>query len=295
MKDNLVLFGPTASGKSALALALAKRFDGEILNMDSMQIYRGMDIATAKPTWEERKSIPHHLFDIADPDEAFSAFDYKQYAHQAIEDVRRRGKTPILVGGTGLYLSSLYYDFVFRPRDEQKRKALEKIYEEEGIKTLEAMARRDFPELLRAIDKDNPHRLLRLLESGEVHEEKRRSNLPLKLIILETNREFLALRMEKRIETMHEAGLLDEIRRLYALYPGMEYLPSLRGIGYKEYLPFLRGEITLEEAKERHLIHTRRYAKRQRTWARHQYPDAFFIQAEQSLEEKMKQIEEQWR
>lgn len=295
MKDNLVIFGPTASGKSSLALALAKRHGGEIINMDSMQIYRGMDVATAKPSKKEQEILSHHLFDLLEPQDDFSVFNYKILALEAIEEIRGRGKNPILVGGTGLYLSSLYYDFNFRDRDDEKRKTLEELFKKGGLKALQEEAGKKHPQLLETIDKDNPHRLIRLLESARVKKEKKRSTLPLCLCILDTNRDLLQERIKIRIDEMLQSGLIKEVEMIYSLYGEKEYLPALRGIGYKEYFPYLRGEISLEEAKERHLIGTRQYAKRQRTWGRNQYPHANFIQADLSLEEKIKQIEDHWR
>lgn len=295
MKDNLIIFGPTASGKSSLALELAKKHRGEIINMDSMQIYRGMDLATAKPSRKEQEMIPHHLFDLVEPLEDFTAFDYKILALKTIEEIRLRGKNPILVGGTGLYLSSLYYDFDFRNRDNEKRSALEKLFKERGIKALQEEARRNYPQLLLSMDKENPHRLIRLLETGRVEKEKKRSTLSLCLCILEGHRDWLQERIKSRIEDMLSRGLLDEVEKIFSLYAEKEYNPALRGIGYKEYFPFLKGEISLEEAKDRHLIATRQYAKRQRTWGRNQYPDANFIQADLSTEEKIQLIEKHWR
>lgn len=295
LRDNLVIFGPTASGKSSLSLELARKNSGEIINMDSMQIYQGMDIATAKPTKKEREAIAHHLFDIVEPDEDFTTFNYKKLALNCIKEIRRRGNNPILVGGTGLYLSSLYYDFDFRQRNREKRMILEKLFKDKGIEALQEEAEKKYPKLLGEIDKNNPHRLIRLLETGTIQNKKKRSSLALKLIILEEDKDILNEKIRQRIDKMLKDGLLDEVDKVYRLYGDKEYLPAIRGIGYKEYFPYLRGEISLEEAKERHHISSRQYAKRQRTWGRNQYSDAVFIPAHLSLEEKIYKIEEQWR
>ncbi len=295
MKDNLVIFGPTASGKSSLAIELAKKHRGEIINMDSMQIYRGMDVATAKPSENEREMVPHHLFDLVEADEDFTVFDYKILALKTIDEIKRRGNCAILVGGTGLYLSSLYYDFDFRKRDDEKRKEIEGLFKEGGTESLQQKVKENYPQLLEQIDFENPHRLMRLLESGSVENQKKRSMLPLTLIILESDRDLLNEKIRLRIERMLQNGLTEEVEQVYSRYGQREYLPALRGIGYKEYFPYLRGEVSLEEAKERHHIATRQYAKRQRTWGRNQYENPIFIQTNLSTEEKIKKIEEQWR
>lgn len=295
MRDNLVIFGPTASGKSSLAMELARRFNGELINMDSMQIYKSMDIGTAKPSIEEMEEIPHHLFNLVKPDEDFTSQEYKELALKTIEEIRSRGKQPILVGGTGLYLSSLYYDFDFRGRDEEKRIHYTEIFEEEGLAKLQKIARDLYPQLVGRIDINNPHRVLRLLETGRLSDEKTRSSLELAVFVLDWDRELLNKRIESRIELMLEAGLLEEVEEIYALYGHKEYLPAVRGIGYKEYYPYLKGTKTLEEAKERHLISTRQYAKRQRTWARNQYEDLFYIRGDKDLEDKIALIDKHWR
>lgn len=295
MKDNIVIFGPTASGKSALALELARRLDGEIINMDSMQIYKGMDILTAKPSREEKSRVPHHLYDLVYPHEEFSVHDYKELALKTISDIRSRGKLPILVGGTGLYLSSLYYDYGFRERDSLKRKCLENLLDTEGIQALQELARQNYPHYMEEIDLENPHRLIRLLESGKIDRVKRKSDLRLKVFVPDWPRDELNRRIESRIDVMLSQGLLDEVASLFALYGEREYLPALRGIGYKEYLPYLKGLMELDEARVRHLIATRQYAKRQRTWARNQYDDTIFLPGELSMEEKIEFIEREWR
>ncbi len=295
MRDNLVIFGPTASGKSSLALEVARKYNGEIINMDSMQVYRGMDIITAKPSVQEMGEIEHHLFSFLEVDEDFSVYEYKNKAVESIAKISSKGKNPLLVGGTGLYLSSLYYDYAFRDIDINKREKYREIYEEKGLDALRDLAREAFPHYSEKIDIDNPHRLLRLLESGRMNQEKKRSSLPLKIFILDWEREALNQRIEKRINLMLEEGLIEEVEEVYSQYGRKEYLPALRGIGYKEYLPYLEGHYDLERAREKHLIATRQYAKRQRTWARNQYKDAIIIKGELSLEKKLEIIDKNWR
>lgn len=260
-----------------------------------MQIYKGMDIGTAKPTVKERQEIPHHLFDLVDPDEEFSASAYKELALKTIKEIKDRGKNPILVGGTGLYLSSLYYDYSFRSRNDDLKKKYTELYEKNGITALQEEAKKLSEEEYEKIDKDNPHRLLRFLESqGEIG-TRTRSALPLFVVYLEFPPEELHERIKQRILIMHEEGLLDEVKAIYERYGHLEYLPALKGIGYKEFYPFFRGECSLDEAIERQIIHTRQYAKRQRTWGRNQYEDLFKLDGSLSLHQKIAQIEQLWR
>lgn len=295
MSASLVLFGPTASGKSSLAMELARRNRGEIINMDSMQIYKGMDVGTAKPLAKEREEIPHHLFDLVEPHEEFSAVMYKELALETIKEIQSRGNNAILVGGTGLYLSALYYDYSFRPQNHTLKEKYRHLYEEEGLESLQKEAELLYPSLYSEIDRSNPHRLLRLLESQGQEDKRQRSSLELDVFLLEIPPEVLNQRIEERVKMMMQEGLLEEVKKLYERYGDVEYLPALKGIGYKEFYPYLRGEISLEDAMERQIIHTRQYAKRQRTWGRNQYTDIHKLDAEASLEEKVAQVEKLWR
>lgn len=295
MSASLVLFGPTASGKSSLAMELARRNRGEIINMDSMQIYKGMDVGTAKPLAKEREEIPHHLFDLVEPHEEFSAVMYKELALETIKEIQSRGNNAILVGGTGLYLSALYYDYSFRPQNHTLKEKYRHLYEEEGLESLQKEAELLYPSLYSEIDRSNPHRLLRLLESQGQEDKRQRSSLELDVFLLEIPPEVLNQRIEERVKMMMQEGLLEEVKKLYERYGDVEYLPALKGIGYKEFYPYLRREISLEDAMERQIIHTRQYAKRQRTWGRNQYTDIHKLDAEASLEEKVAQVEKLWR
>ena len=295
MSASLVLFGPTASGKSSLAMELARRNRGEIINMDSMQIYKEMDVGTAKPLAKEREEIPHHLFDLVEPHEEFSAVMYKELALETIKEIQSRGNNAILVGGTGLYLSALYYDYSFRPQNHTLKEKYRHLYEEEGLESLQKEVELLYPSLYSEIDRSNPHRLLRLLESQGQEDKRQRSSLELDVFLLEIPPEVLNQRIEERVKMMMQEGLLEEVKKLYERYGDVEYLPALKGIGYKEFYPYLRGEISLEDAMERQIIHTRQYAKRQRTWGRNQYTDIHKLDAEASLEEKVAQVEKLWR
>lgn len=272
-----VLFGPTASGKSSLALALAKELRAEILNMDSMQIYREMNIGTAKPTAAEMKEIPNHLYNVASITEDFSVARYRDLAMACIRKLQEQGKTPLLVGGTGLYLSSLYYDFEFRPKEpmpfsEEEKAAL--LEEAEGI------------------DIRNPHRLQRYLETGQHHSKKdrKRSDLDMRIFSLERPREEIYERIHRRIDQMMEEGLLEEVEILFADPSLTDTSPLYKGIGYKEFLPFLRGENSLESCVEELKKNTRNYAKRQMTWIRHQYDNVIALDASKPPEELIRQV-----
>lgn len=236
--------------------------NGEIINMDSMQIYKEIAIGTAKPTAEEMAAVPHHLFDIVSVTEEFTVADYQKRARACMAEIQSRGKLPIFVGGTGLYLSALYYDFEFRERSE--RAAQPEITE------------RDIVQWEGKIDVANPRRLQRAVLTGKAHDsrQRKRSDLSLLVVWLDWPREVLHERIELRVDQMLEQGLMEEVTELYAKYALADTSSAARGIGYKELLPFLRGECTLAEARERIIIHTRQYAKRQITWVRNQYPDA---------------------
>ena len=244
-----VLFGPTGSGKSKLSYSYAHSTGAIILNMDSMQIYEGMDIGTAKPSKEDFKRAEHALFNITTIDRPFSVYDYQQEALRVIES--NLGKKPlILVGGTGLYLSSLYYDFGFRSSEDPVE--------------LDKRA---------PIDWDNPHRVQRYRETGQVHpkENRVRSELPLDIYYLHREREELYSRIHDRVDAMIEEGLVDEVKSLLERYPLTEDSPLHKAIGYKEMLPFIYGKQSLEDCTKILKMNTRRYAKRQITWVKNQY------------------------
>ncbi len=272
----LVVCGPTASGKSDLALKLARSLDAEIVNADSMQVYRGMDIGTAKPSLEQRAEIRHHLIDVADPDRPFSAADFAQAADEAIRDIAGRGKRVIVAGGTGLYIRALLKGLVDSPGGAGEiRRALQEEAGEVGNEAmLERLARVD-PELAARIHPNNRVRIIRALE---VH---RLTGIPLSRhqqehafadrrydslhIGIRVERQELYRRIEERVERMLHKGLLDEVRGLLASGYGRD-LKAMRAIGYKETASCLAGECSLEEATRLIKRDTRRYAKRQLTW-----------------------------
>jgi len=272
----LVICGPTASGKSDLALELARRLDGEIVNADSMQVYRGMDIGTAKPTPGQRAEKPHHLIDVADPDQPFSAADFAEAADAAIADIISRGKRVIVVGGTGLYIRALLKGLVDSPGDSGEiRQGLRAEAGERGNQSMWEELRRVDPELAERIHPNNLVRVIRALEvyraTGvplsryqEEHGFSTRSYRSLQIGI-RVERPLLYSRIDQRVDRMLEQGLLQEVQQLLnAGYdPGSK---AMRSIGYKETIAYLAGEYSLEEALRLIKRDTRHYAKRQMTW-----------------------------
>lgn len=280
MYDLLVITGPTATGKTALGVEAALAFRGEVVSADSMQVYRGMDIGTAKPTAEEMRGVPHHLIDAADPREDFSAAKYVELASAAVEDIRARGRLPIVVGGTGLYIDALLRGTAFAaaPDDPALREELEAEYDRIGGDA--------FREKLRAVDPERAERLApgdkkRLVRAYEIYiltgetiteHDRRSQEVPpryaaLKLALDFRERETLYERIDRRAAKMFDDGLVDEVR---SLLDGGVPLDStaMQAIGYKEVAAHLRGECSLAEAVELVQRRSRQYAKRQLTWLR---------------------------
>ena len=275
----LAVVGPTAVGKSALAVRLAKKYNGEIISCDSMQIYRGMDIGTAKITPEEAEGIPHHLIDILDPREQFSCADYAILAKRAVDDIISRGKTPIFCGGTGLYLDSVLEisSFGTTYADEEYRRSLEIYAEENGAEALHAMLKEIDPESAEAIHYNNVKRVIRALEiykcAGKPKSviDKENKSLPSPydstvFFLSCESKELLYSRIEKRVDIMMDTGLLDEARRLYDTGVFESSKTASAAIGYKELLPYLKGEADLDTCIDQLKLSTRHYAKRQLTW-----------------------------
>ena len=273
----IAIVGPTASGKTRLSVELAKKYNGEILSFDSMQVYKGMDIGTAKPTVEERQGIVHHMFDVVDPREDFSVSRFVEQADPIVEQILGQGKTLILVGGTGLYVDSLIRGTEFAPYPNTGlREELTRIADEQGIDVIVERLRQVDPESADRIHPSNRKRVIRALEiyleTGKTmtqHDAESRAKPhkydPLWIGLDYVNREALYNRIDRRVDMMMEQGLLQEVQDLLA--QGLpESATALQAIGYKEILAHLRGECTLEEAKELIQRSSRRYAKRQRTW-----------------------------
>lgn len=271
--------GPTASGKTGLSVALAKHFDGEIVSADSMQIYQGMTVATAKPTKEEQQGIPHHLMDFLPPDQTYSVARFVQDAGRCIEEISSRGKLPFIVGGTGLYVDSLlnHIQFSEEHRDEAYSQQLRAVAEAEGVGSLLSLLRAvDEESAARLAAEQNPKRIIRALEfyhtTGKPISEQiklsRSVPSPYKAVKLGLNfhdRAKLYERIDRRVDMMLEQGLLEEARTVLAAPLSNT---SAMAIGYKELAPYLRGEAPLQDCIEKLKRETRRYAKRQLTWFR---------------------------
>lgn len=281
MKKNkiLAIVGPTAGGKTALSVALAKRAGGEVISCDSMQIYRGMDIGTAKPTKEEMQGVPHHLLDIAGPEEAFSVCDYVSAATAAADDILSRGKLPVFCGGTGLYLDAFLRGGVADSPagDPALRAALAEGALADGGAALFEELRRCDPESAAAIHPNNLRRVIRAMEiyrlTGVPKSEwdRRSRTLPSRydavvLGLRYDDRALLRARISARVDEMLAAGLAEETRRLWEAGVFEKSPTAAAAIGYKELLPYLRGECTLAAAAETLKTATAQYAKRQMTW-----------------------------
>lgn len=274
----LVIVGPTASGKTRMAVELAQRHNGEVISADSMQIYRTMDIGTAKPTQEEMGGIPHHMIDVADPEEDFSVARYVEMAAQCVDDVLARGKLPIVAGGTGLYIDSLLSGRTFAPfsPDSALRGELEReLAEKGGQAMLEALAQVD-PEAAQRLHPNDHKRIIRALEvyrsTGKTitqHNRETQAIPPrynaLTIGLAFQDRQAMWRRIDQRVDEMVAAGLEDEVRRL--LTSGISpKCTAMQAIGYKEFTQALSGEMTWQEAADVVKLRSRQYAKRQLTW-----------------------------
>lgn len=273
-----VVCGPTASGKTALAVELALRFGGEVISADSMQIYRDLPVGTAQPSQEEMRGVPHHLIGFCGWDTPFSVADYLKLAARCIQEIRARGRLPVLAGGTGLYLSSLLHNLSLarEPRDDVLRQKLEQRARQEGGAALLEELRAFDPETAARLHPKDVKRIVRAVElyrlTGKTmtrqREESRRLPSPYRacwLGLAFEDRQLLYQRINRRVDVMLENGLLEEARRLLEA-PGAATVKQ--AIGYKELFPYLRGECSLEEAVETLKRETRRFAKRQLTWFR---------------------------
>lgn len=296
MKPLVILTGPTAVGKTQLSLALAKAIQGEIISADSMQVYRYMDIGTAKLPKEAMEGVPHHLIDCLSPEEPFSVAQFQQMAGEAIEGICRRGHIPILVGGTGFYIQSVLYDISFEEEEEDGgyRRELERQAAEGRAAELYARLCQVDPASAQAIHPNNVKRVIRALTYYHLHQtpisahneaqRERPSAYNSAYFVLTREREELYARINERVEEMFAEGLLEEVRRLTAL--GYDKCTvAMQGLGYKQLLSHLRGEITLAEAREQIKQETRHFAKRQLTWFRRERETVWFNRSEQSESE----------
>lgn len=275
----IILTGPTAVGKTELSIALAKAAGGEIISADSMQVYRGMDIGSAKIRPEEMQGVPHYLIDILEPSEEFHVVSFQQYAREAMEEIRSHGKIPILTGGTGFYIQAVLYDIDFTEHgsEESYRKSLERLAAEQGSSVLHAMLKEVDPGSAAQIHPNNSKRLIRALEyykeTGEPiskhNEQERQKESPYNFcyFVLNDDRARLYERIDRRVDRMLAEGLVDEVRHLKEKGCTREMV-AMQGLGYKEILDYLDGKTTLEEAVYILKRDTRHFAKRQLTWFR---------------------------
>ena len=273
----IVLTGPTAVGKTALSIQLAKRIGGEIVSADSMQVYKYMDIGSAKITKEEMEEVPHHLIDVLDPDEEFHVFRFQEMAKEAIKGIYERGHLPILVGGTGFYIQALVYDIAFGEEEDHSaiRERLENTAREKGSAYLYEYLEKVDPDSAKIIHPNNQKRMIRALEFYELNgtpisehnkrERQKESPYDFCYFVLNDDRELIYQKIDQRVDEMLAKGLVEEVRALKEM--GFQKdMVSMQGLGYKEILSYLDGECTLDEAVYLIKRDTRHFAKRQLTW-----------------------------
>lgn len=274
-KTVIAIMGPTAVGKTKLGIEIAKQFNGEIISGDSMQVYKGMDIGTAKVRKEEMQGVPHHMIDIKNPDEEFSAADFQFYVQKYIDEIISRNRLPIIVGGSGLYIQAALYDYNFsgQKRDDSVTIRLERVIEKEGIMPLYYRLNELDPEQAEKIHPNNHRRVVRALEIYETtgmtmtayqQEQALKSPYNLILIGLEMERGLLYERINQRVDMMLENGLVDEVKKMYDR--GFGKYQSMGAIGYKEFIPYFKNEQSLDHSIDLLKRNSRRYAKRQYTW-----------------------------
>ncbi|MBF0809602.1 tRNA (adenosine(37)-N6)-dimethylallyltransferase MiaA [Staphylococcus xylosus] len=274
----IVLVGPTAVGKTEFSIELAKKVDGEIISGDSMQVYKQMDIGTAKIMQDEMSGIPHHMIDILEPDENFSAYEFKNRAQRLIKEITARGRVPIIAGGTGLYIQSLIYNYDFEDETISEQKSLEI---EAKLAELDQLSNEALHQYLASFDEvsaqdihpNNRKRVRRAIQyylktkkllSSRKKVQQFTENYDTLLLGIEMSRDILYQRINKRVDIMLERGLLSEVQQL--VDNGYETSQSMQAIGYKEIVPVIKQELCLDEATEKLKQHSRNYAKRQMTW-----------------------------
>ena len=284
-KKVYIIGGPTAAGKSIVALYLAKRVKGEIVNCDSVQLYKYMDIGSAKPSQKDMKAIPHHLYGFVDPSDDITVAQYQKLAFDKIDEILARGNTPIVVGGTGLYLNSLIYkmSFAAKPINLHRREELEHLAEVRGNEYLFELLSAVDPDAAARIHPNNIRKIIRAIEAYELGSKlesmdklEPNTKYDFKINIVNMEREWLYTRINRRVDKLMEEGLLKEVKHLLSMGYNSE-TPAMKGIGYKELLLYLDGKVTLEEAVNNIKTNTRHYAKRQLTWFK-RYENAHWIE-----------------
>ncbi|WP_080874687.1 tRNA (adenosine(37)-N6)-dimethylallyltransferase MiaA [Oceanobacillus timonensis] len=300
MKKKVIsIVGPTAVGKTSLGIAAAKQFQGEIISGDSTQVYIGMDIGTAKVTAEETKGVPHHMIDIIKPDQPFSAADFQAHVKYHIEAIHERGNLPIIVGGSGLYIQSVLFDYHFsdQRRDEELTKKLFQQIETEGPGKLYERLKQVDPEQAEKIHPNNHRRLVRALEVHELtgltmtaYQKEQQVESPYDpfIIGLDMERSILYNRINQRVDNMIEAGLLEEVATL--IEKGYKNCQSMHAIGYKEIVAYLDHRLSLEDAVHAVKQHSRKYAKRQLTWFRNKLDVHWYQLTEKESSQQKKLI-----
>lgn len=296
----VVIVGPTSSGKTALSIELAKRIGGEIISSDSMQIYKDMNIGTAKVTKEEMQGIKHYLIDFVPPNQRYTVSDFKKDATRAIKEILREAKIPIVVGGTGLYVNSLIYGIEYQDMqfDEEYRNKLMKIAEtEEGLNNLWEQAQKIDPESMKKISKKDKKRIVRVLEiykatgktktEQEILSRKKEIEYDFKIFGISMDREQLYERINKRVDIMINQGLEKEVRNLLEKYS--EFPTAMQGLGYKEVVEYFNGILTRGEMIDKIKQESRRYAKRQLTWFRRN-KEIIWLDANEEMEKNIKTI-----
>ncbi len=292
----IVICGPTASGKTALSIELAKQINGEIVSCDSMQIYKDMNIGTAKPTTEEMQGIKHYLIGYVSPEERYSVADYKKDAKKAIKEIIEKDKMPIIVGGTGLYIDSLIYEIEYQDIkfDEKYREKLEEEVNQKGLEELYKRAKEIDEKAIEKISPNDKKRILRILEiyhatgknktQQEIESRKKEVEYDYKVYALNWDREKLYERINKRVDLMIEQGLINEVKEILKKYNN--FPTAMQGLGYKEVVDYLNGVLTKEEMIEKIKMETRRYAKRQLTWFR-KNKQTIWLNAEDKIQDNI--------
>ncbi len=297
----VVICGPTASGKTALSIELAKKINGQVVSADSMQIYKDMTIGTAKPTKEEMQDIKHYLLDFVSPDERYSVANYKKDAKKAIKQIINNGKTPIIVGGTGLYVDSLIYEIEYNDIeiDEKYRAELEEQAKTDGLEKLYEKAKQIDPEAMEKISPNDQKRILRVLEiynatgktkTQQEKESRKEVEYDYKVFAINWQRDILYDRINKRVDIMIDQGLIDEVKEIKSEYN--HFPTAMQGLGYKEVVDYLDGKYSKEEMIEKIKMETRRYAKRQLTWFR-KNKQTIWLDGQASVEDNIKIITEE--
>ena len=274
----IVIGGPTASGKTGLSIEIAKKINGEIISADSMQIYKYMNIGTAKVTQEEMQGVNHYLIDIIEPNQRYSVAEFKKDAEEKIEEILSKGKVPIVVGGTGLYIDTLIYGIEYPEIeiDLKYRKQLEDDIEKHGLNYLYNKASEIDEEAMKKISVNDKKRIMRVLEiyhstgktktQMEIESRKHEVKYDYRVFAIDMDRDILYNRINLRVDEMIKKGLIDEVKEIIKRYDEMP--TAMQGLGYKEVLPYLDNKITLDEMSEKIKLESRRYAKRQLTWFR---------------------------